>query len=266
MSIYPDTARARRNKRRALWATVLIHGALGALAFYLVAWSPPDPPLPEYGIEVSFGTDEGGFGETQPLVPPGEPEPSPPQPEQETQDALQAEAEESEESPVAVAKPTRPAEKPETKPQPKPAEKPQPKPNEETLLKPQAGKPGGGGQSHGNQPGKTGDQGSPNGSLNSDALLGKGGGGGGAKLDMPGWRWTEKPNMRDSSSETGQVTLEIKIDAYGQVISVRTLYRSVSRNVAAFYEQHVRQMNFEPTTDADVDGVTTGKITFIITN
>ncbi len=37
----------------------------------MVAWRPPDPPLPEIGIELNFGLDDQGSGDIQPETPVG---------------------------------------------------------------------------------------------------------------------------------------------------------------------------------------------------
>jgi hypothetical protein len=123
------------------------------------------------------------------------------------------------------------------------------------------------GNNNGDKPGTMGDQGSPQGQLNEDALLSSSGSGGGSSLEMPGWIWTEKPNVVDASAETGTIVFEVRIDADGEVISVNTVYRSVSRAVAAVYANEVKQLSFEQR-DRSVNPpmITTGKITFIITS
>ena len=45
------------------------HGLILLLFFFLMAWREPDPPVPEYGIELNFGLDESGSGEVQPEEP-----------------------------------------------------------------------------------------------------------------------------------------------------------------------------------------------------
>jgi protein TonB len=42
--------------------------------FFLInAWTAPDPPLPEYGIELNFGIEEAGSGFEQPVTQPTPP-------------------------------------------------------------------------------------------------------------------------------------------------------------------------------------------------
>lgn len=56
--------------------------------FFLIGWRAPDPPLPDYGVEVNFGIVDAGSGEIQSLAPAntnpanenakkGDPEPQP---------------------------------------------------------------------------------------------------------------------------------------------------------------------------------------------
>ena len=49
-----------------------IHGLLLILFLFILAWREPDPPLPEYGIELNFGVSEVGTGDIQPETPPNE--------------------------------------------------------------------------------------------------------------------------------------------------------------------------------------------------
>src|SRR5688572_5911369 len=62
----------KANKRKALIYTTAIQLALLVALFFIVAWRAPDPPLPEYGIELNFGMDDQGSGEVQPETPVGD--------------------------------------------------------------------------------------------------------------------------------------------------------------------------------------------------
>jgi len=61
----------QKNKRIALFTTIGIQVVVLLLLFLIVAWSPPDPPIPEYGIELNFGLDDQGSGAVQPETPVG---------------------------------------------------------------------------------------------------------------------------------------------------------------------------------------------------
>jgi outer membrane biosynthesis protein TonB len=58
-----------RSKRTAMAISLTLHAAILLLFFFLMAWRAPDPPLPEYGIELNFGTDAAGSGNVQSLAP-----------------------------------------------------------------------------------------------------------------------------------------------------------------------------------------------------
>ena len=51
----------KKNKRIALLYTSIIQVVLFVVLFFIVAWRAPDPPLPEYGIVLNFGTDDEGY-------------------------------------------------------------------------------------------------------------------------------------------------------------------------------------------------------------
>lgn len=59
----------RRNKRVGMAVSLGVHVAVLLLFAFLMAWRAPDPPLPEYGIELNFGTSEVGTGDVQPETP-----------------------------------------------------------------------------------------------------------------------------------------------------------------------------------------------------
>src|SRR5688572_6185300 len=62
----------RKNRTIAMITSLGIHGLLLLAFMLMMAWRAPNPPLPEYGIELNFGLDEQGGGEIQPETPPGE--------------------------------------------------------------------------------------------------------------------------------------------------------------------------------------------------
>jgi hypothetical protein len=304
MLLEKEKQQEKKNNRIGLISTIIAHIFLIALAFYIVAWTPPDPPIPQYGIEVNFGLDEAGFGEKQSDVKANNSEsferekPSTPTTKAETNNSTtkieplvtppsyveeeieeeiikntSAAVEESKES--VVVKESKPIENEEKiVKEEKPIEKPK-EINSETTLNGDDSKKGDTGNNdsplannNGNVKGANGDQGSKYGTLNSDALLGDSYGSGGDKpsLEMPGWRWVNVPNPKDTSGEVGRVVFEIKIDDSGEILSVKTLFRSISKTLADVYQQSLYEVSFEPSDDAEPAPITTGKITFIITS
>ncbi len=57
--------RENKSNKTALAISLTLHAGILLLFFFLMAWRAPDPPLPEYGIELNFGTDNVGSGNVQ---------------------------------------------------------------------------------------------------------------------------------------------------------------------------------------------------------
>jgi outer membrane biosynthesis protein TonB len=295
-----------KNRRIAAGVSVGMHVLLLLFLIYMLAWRAPDPPAPEYGIELNFGMDAVGSGDVQTTAaanesknvedskpaptqpdPLPEPEPvakvtppSPPQPV-ETPKVTTTTAE----APVSVKEVV----KPEPKPQPKKEEvKPQPKaePVEEVVKKepekPKSlypGKPttstGTGkngssdeatGNNNGDDDGAVGDKGDPEGKVDAKALYGKAGGGAGGSLDMPGWRYDIEPKKDPYSNETGLVKFSIKIDADGNLTGVTVLESNVSPQVVAWYKQQLQKTTFSRTGSGANSSGASGVVTFRITS
>ena len=62
-----------KDKRTGWIVSLSVHAAILVLFFFILAWQAPDPPLPEYGIELNFGLEEAGSGYEQPTAPPTPP-------------------------------------------------------------------------------------------------------------------------------------------------------------------------------------------------
>jgi protein TonB len=289
-----SSEKERTDKRIGWVVSVLTHLLIVLLFFLVNAWTAPDPPLPEYGIELNFGMEEAGSGNVQPSLEPsppavdeqGEPEEEIVEPEEElveVSDPIEQEPESAVEDLPDSQQEDSPTEVQPTNTQ-EPAELQVEEPEEQSRTEVEAGEqpeeeeaveeppqvdteslyPGAGSQ--GNADNETGDAGDPEGSLDSQALYGnQGGGGGGPSLDLAGWRWDQVPNPNDNSKENGRIVFEIKVDDNGEVIGVRTLEKTVSPAVERLYRQEVEKLSFSPTTDNTLPAsISTGKITFII--
>jgi len=295
----------KKNKRTALLYTSIIQAVLFVVLFFMVAWRAPDPPLPEYGIVLNFGTDDEGSGDVQPETPVGnkgqqeeEPEESKPKVEEETPKVEEKETKPVEskpveqqivskvESPVVVkekkeddVKPVeKPAEKPEEKKvEPKVEKKPveeKPKVEPEAVYKPKAaqstsdnkttgtkaGTPG----NHGDDPGKTGDKGNPEGSLDAKALYGKpGGGAGGSSLELSGWNWDEIPNPDVPNNITGRIVFEIIVNSKGELDHYNIVQNSLNPEATKACREAVEKLTFSKT-GTNVPDISKGKITFVV--
>jgi len=78
----------KKDKKMGMITSGVFHGLILLLFMILVAWREPNPPLPEYGIEINFGFDDAGSGDTK-STEPAEVEnkdDEPPMAEEETED------------------------------------------------------------------------------------------------------------------------------------------------------------------------------------
>jgi periplasmic protein TonB len=275
--------REKRNERIA-WATsVGFHVALFLIFMFAVAWRAPDPPLPQVGIELNFGLDQQGSGDIQPETPVGQEqkediteesqqelpqdEVKPAEPKPQESKPVEQTAVTKQESPLVVKEEKKEAEKPKEKVPEKAVEKTPAKEEVKAAYKPTAdktetktGQPG----SHGDDANKTGDKGDPKGTLDSKALYGKpGGGSGGSSLDLAGWQWDAIPKPNVPNNESGRIVFEIKVDSDGEIISIKTLERSVSLEAENICRKEIEKLTFSKT-GSNVPAISTGKITFVV--
>ncbi|MGB3851266.1 MAG: hypothetical protein WA958_14950 [Tunicatimonas sp.] len=278
----------KKNQRIALAVATGFQALLLLLFFFLVAWRRPDPPLPEYGIELNFGLDSEGSGQT-PV-----PEPTPVVEEVVEEDAPEPEVEETPEVPVTGAEVEEVTEAELTEPEPEPVEevvtetqaeespvvveevkesprevvakpepkpKPVPAPKQESLYPGKAANP----SNQGDDVKQVGDKGKETGKIDERAIYGAKGSADGASLQMAGWNWDNIPRPNDSSNENGRIVFEITIDDQGEIIGVRTIEKTVSPTVERQYRRAVEQLTFSTTNDNVRPAPTsTGRITFLI--
>jgi periplasmic protein TonB len=257
----------KKNKRIGMIISVGIHGLLLLLFLFMVAWSTPDPPLPEIGIELNFGTSNEGSGEVQPreqVTPTTNQEKSAPEEKSDItpQDPVPVESTPAT-TPTKVQETTNKLESPDvvkpTKEEPKKVEEKKPvepakKQPTQTETPKEVKKDGGAGDtgtkkeaqstSHGDDPNKAGDKGDPKGSLDSRALYGNQGGGGGFSAQITGWKVVDEPVVNDKSNHTGILEFKIIIDKDGKVTHT-SLLKSVSPEIDRLYMEAVRNLVFE---------------------
>ncbi len=281
------TSEEKKNKKIALAVATGFQALLLLLFFFLVAWRRPDPPLPEYGIELDFGMDNQGSGQTPvpeptPVVeevveeatpePEVEETPEVPVTEPEVEEVVEAEVTEPEpvepveevvtetqveESPVVVEDVKKSSKEVVAKPEPKPV----PAPKQESLYPGKAAKP----SNQGDDTKEIGDKGKEDGKIDKRALYGAKGSADGASLQMAGWNWDNIPRPNDSSNENGRIVFEITIDDQGEIIGVKTIEKTVSPTIERQYRLAVEQLTFSTTNDnVRPAPSSTGRITFII--
>jgi outer membrane biosynthesis protein TonB len=281
----------RSYKPQAAVISVIFHGLL-LMLFLLFALHTPDPPLGMMGgsgIALNYGTSDEGSGDLQTL---NTPNPSPKDiesaPSNETPnlhaeetpvEAVKAEetqkeeviADNNEESPVVIKKepvkktPVVALDKTEKK-------KAEPLTTVTTEKKTTNGTIGtekaAGGNNNGDKTGKVGDQGSAKGSVDAKALYGNEGNGGagnggvGGNLDLAGWMWDDRPDVKDKSDESGKVVIGIKIDDQGEIVKVWKIESSLSPSVYKYYEDEVKKLSFSKIGNSAA-AFSEGKVTFL---
>lgn len=271
------SAEEKKNQKIGLSVSIGLHLLILALFFLILAWKEPNPPLPEYGIELNFGLDNTGSGETQqpqraevveekPIEEVEEPqeveeitENQEPEAEEPVEEVVEEPTEvQPEESPAEVEEIVKPQPQTITKPEPKteitPKEVVKEEPNKETTA-----------ANQGDDVNKAGDKGKEEGKIDARAIYGAKGTDRGASLQMTGWNWDYIPRPDDKTSENGIITFQITIDDEGYVVRVVTLEKTVSPEVERIYREEVEKLTFSRTADNLKPAPTsTGKITFII--
>lgn len=116
-----------------------------------------------------------------------------------------------------------------------------------------------------------GDEGKPTGTVEGRALMGSGTGSGapgpasGYNLELAGWDFASRPNIRDNvSTRNGRIVFRITVDDNGRIVQAVPLEYNVSNEVLAYYRTVVNQINFRRKAESATADYSTGKITFII--
>ena len=283
----------KKSQRTGLIATITFHVVLLILFFFLLAWSEPDPPIPEYGIELSFvQSDSKGKVESEQqdqaqqesedtkdeAIEPSEEEPIEEVVEEQVEEVIEdseptekVEVEEIvEEAPVEyVAEPTEEAEIVESDDVNSPDIVEEKKEVEESSTKsaPKETKP-----NNATGESKSENKPAPKPTLDSRAIY-KGSKGetnaqsssGGSSLNMSGWIWDFEPEPDDKSDESGKVVFKIIVDDEGVIIGVTTLETTVSPIIEKKYKDAVMDLTFSKTAENRSTATTSsGIITFTI--
>ncbi len=291
-----DNSQDKKNKRIAFLVSAGLHTSLFLIFFFLISWRAPYPPAPEYGVVLNYGLDDQGGGEIQPETPVGNSEVDNKNTELQADENLQDEATKSADQKEEVKEEKTDAplsdensdvtvktekKKIEDKPKEK-IEKVEPKKEvkakveEKQVVKSEAvysssngTKKGETNQSQGDDPGKVGDKGNPEGKLDAKALYGKPGGGGGGDgfgLGMSGWEWARTPKIPDlPDSENGKIVFEIECDEDGEIISIKTLQRGLSAKAEQLLKDEIQKNSLVRTaTNGAAASKSKGTVSFIL--
>ena len=249
------------------------------LFYFLIAWKEPFPPIPSYGIELSFGFTETGQG-AEPVT-----TTDPVEESEEVSEPIEA----SEVEPVEESEPLETNESEVTPDEIEPATE-EPSPDEvlnekaveetsepEKIEEPKelveeskstdAVKDAPIDKTNNDTQGTTdekGDEGKEDAVLDDRAIYGNQGAGEGASLQMAGWTWDSRPKPNDQSSETGKITYKIKIDDEGYIIDIDLVSSTVTPAVERLYRQSVERLSFSKTSNYAPAPTSSGTITFII--
>lgn len=273
-----------RQNRKAMLMSIGIHLLVLILLVNLIAWQEPDPPLPEYGIELAMGFEETGSGNTPDPVPeptqtrqeqsqePQEeeiPEPVDPVDSEPVEEAPETEAIESpventpaevtQEAPADVSGQPEEQQEEEKKEETKPPKKPKPTIDERALYPGQSS----GGKGKDNNRGAAGN---PDQESNRSSVSGTPGEAEGASLEMSGWNWDSYPKPNDNSDASGVIVLDFRVDADGYVQSVRINSSTVvDKSVVQLYVDAVEQLTFSRTSGNPNNARSAnGRITFVL--
>ncbi len=211
----------RKHKYKGIIGTILVH--VGILVMLVLLGFTTILPLPEEeGVEVNLGYSDQGMGTIQPKeIPMVQQKAPPPTPQPEPDVVEEIATQDTEDAPV-VEKTT----EPEVKEVPiveTPVEeikeeivKEEPKVNPAAMYK---GKSSSSTET-GNEgiTGKPGDQGKPNGTIDSKNYLGKGGFGDGPSYSLGGRTHRVLPLPAKTFSENGTVVVQITVNKAGKVI------------------------------------------------
>jgi periplasmic protein TonB len=276
----------KKDKRIAMITSIGIHGLLLLAFMLMMAWRAPNPPLPEFGIELNFGLDEQGGGEIQPETPPGQQEAEDETQQEDTSEPVQEEVVQEQpveqivskvESPIVVKEEPKEIkkevvkEKPvETKVKETPKEEVK-KIEKEVKVSEEKGtdtKKGDNTTSHGDDKGKVGDKGSPEGKLDAKSLYGQQGGGGGGDgfgLSMSGWSWADEPKIPNlPDNEDGRIEFEIECDENGDIIGILTIQRGLSPKAEQLLKDEIRRNSLVKTSAGAAPERSKGRVVFIL--
>lgn len=274
------TNQEKKNRNIGLITSAGIHLGLLVLFLFLLAWRAPNPPLPEFGIELNFGVDDQGSGEVQPETPPTSEQTDQEQQEEvassvpeEVQEQPQEQVIESKQEsvvPVKEEKPKEVVQKPVVEEKPKEEAKKDAPKKEETkpAASTESKKTTDSQQSQGDDTNKAGDKGNPEGTLDAKALYGKPGGGGGGdglSLQMAGWAWDDQPKIPNlPDNEDGRIVLEIECDENGEILTITTIERGLSPQAEKLLKDEIRKRSLIRTSGGQTPERSKGRVVFIL--
>jgi periplasmic protein TonB len=290
----------KKNRRTALVTTIGFHAILLILFFFLLAWSEPDPPIPQFGIELSFvQSDSKGKIESdqqeqsQQEIDAKIDEALDPQDEVVQEQPVEEEIEENlkestksseitetteqavENNPVKEAAETADVQETiesEDLESPDIVEEKKEEVKKEVVKPNEKSQPAKAGESSGTSKTETENKPAATPEIDKRAIYTGSTGAtnaqsssGGSSLNMSGWIWDFAPDPDDKSDESGKIIFQIIVDEEGEIIKVTTLEKTVSPIVEKKYKDAVMELTFSKTAENRSSAATSsGIITFTI--
>jgi len=269
----------KRNRTISMYASIGIHALLFVLFFVMLAWTEPDPPIPEYGIEFNLGNSIVSENQNEQSV------------SEEVIDEVEEVSEESNEDAEATEQSQQTAAEEAEGNDSESVENAASEAASEDINSPDVVENTAQAEEVKTQEVKETDTGNDaqtveatektdekevenkkveEPKIDDRAIFkkiddGAGSGNKGSSLDLAGWDWDFKPQPDDQSAENGSIVFQIIIDEEGEIIGIKTLKKTVSPVVVKVYRDAVMELTFSKTSDNRVAAATsTGKITFII--
>ncbi|MBP3763642.1 MAG: hypothetical protein J6I49_07185 [Bacteroidales bacterium] len=241
------------NQLKSGIGTALIMGAI-VLVLLAFGYNPPDPPIPEEGVEVNVGDSDFGLGNS--------PEPSSEASSYTPPAAQQQVATQRTESTVPMPSSPNPGNvtNPSAQPQTQPENK-EPEINRNALFPGKRNTQGGGSQ--GVTEG-SGNQGKPDGNPNSDNYTGSGGGNG-VDFQLQGRNAVALPRPPTyKGNEQGKVVIKVWVNQQGQVVRAEAGQKGTTLARDQYVRQaleYAKKARFSASTSAPEEQI--GYITYI---
>lgn len=237
----------------AICTAVIVLLASLLMSLNIFAYTPPDPPIPEEGVEVNLGDSDFGLGDS--------PEPA----TEATSYAPPASQEQVITQRTEATTPLPSSSKPGNVTNPAAEAKPQPE-NKEPEINKNALFPGkrnqnNGGGSQGVTQG-SGNQGKADGNPNSNNYSGRGGSNG--NYSLAGRSAVSLPKPEYNSNQQGKIVVRIWVDQQGRVTRVEAPYKESTITTGTLVEQAkaaARRARFNASTNAPEEQI--GTITYI---
>lgn len=260
----------RQYERRAILFAVVFHAALLLICFFWIVLKQTNNEAGPgtAGVPINFGFNEMGSGDnnsTDPVATQADqtPQETPPAEEVSTDDANLTTTDPNAETVVSDTK--KPSTTTTTTPTTKPTTTTTTQTTNPNAQMGSTTKPGvatGDGDSK-----QAGNQGNPNGTLDSKNYYGtpgNGGNGGNGALNMNGWHLEADPKVENAAKEAGKVVFSVKIDGDGTILGITVLEKQVSEALVQRCKAEINKMEFVKNRDnASTAESATGTITFV---